>query len=291
LHLSGDTATARAWYDANIKPNLKELTGLAGDTALYLEAASLGPTGDATAAASLLATALRADEAAGLARWLAEKGTPYEPYLFEQIYYLNSFAPTGAEAASFSYRRGGETVTETLGAHFKSVSFNREQLMNADFKVLSGDVYADVYYAGAPSDSMNDSARLIGLTKTVQPMGAGFAPGELVRVTLTPNLSALDADIGETMLVVDDYIPTGMRFERYDHEYYYENTDPGWYLNSRQGQRLQFTVYGAATGNVRPLVYYARCSTPGEYVVESAYITSANGGTWGASERSAVSIG
>jgi hypothetical protein len=138
---------------------------------------------------------------------------------------------------------------------------------------------------------MDEATRLIGFTKTVEPVGSGYAPGELVKITLTPDLSALDADIGDAMLVVDDYIPTGMRFERYDHESYYENTDPGWYLNSRQGQRLQFTVYGAAFGRIRPLVYYARCSTPGEYVVESAYITSSSGGTWGASERASVRIG
>jgi hypothetical protein len=291
LYLSGDVAPARAWYDANVKPNLRELTGLAGDTALYYDAGALGPTGDATAAASLLATALRTDEAPGLARWLAEKGTRYEPYLLEQIFYLTNFAQTGADSASFSYRRDGGTITETLNAAFKSVSFTREQLQNADFKVLSGDVYADVYYAGAPDGAMDASQKLIGFTKTVEPVGAGYAPGELVRITLTPDLSALDTNIGETLLVVDDYIPTGMRFERYDHEYYYENTDPGWYLNSRQGQRLQFTVYGASYRGIRPLVYYARCSTPGEYVVESAYVTSANGGTWGASERATVRIG
>ena len=40
-----------------------------------------------------------------------------------------------------------------------------------------------------------------------------------------------------------------------------------------------------------PIVYYVRVATPGEYVVESAFISSAVADTWGKSERSTVIIG
>lgn len=290
LALSGDTEHARDWYDQLVKPNLSELTGLAGDTALYVNLKDAARSqGDCTAAASLLATALATDEAPGLARWLAEKKSAYEPYIFEQIYFLRQNEPAGG-GVSFEYTRDGKTETVTPDSGFTSLSFTRAQLAEAAFRVKSGEVYADVYYAGAPEAAADEGSKKIGLTKRIEAVDGDFAVGGLVRVTLTPDFSALDADIGDTMLVVDDYIPTGMRFERYDHDFSRYEDIRGWYLNSRQGQRLQYTIYGVGRTNVKPIVYYARCSTPGEYVVESAYITSATGDTWGASERTAVTV-
>ena len=90
-------------------------------------------------------------------------------------------------------------------------------------------------------------------------------------------------------MVIDEYVPSGMRFERYgavdDPERSYGH---GWYLGSRQGQRLQFSVYGDP---LDPIVYYARCAVPGEYVVESAYISSRSSDIWGCTERESVTIG
>jgi len=109
------------------------------------------------------------------------------------------------------------------------------------------------------------------------------------KITLTPDLSAFNRDIGLTQMIIDDYIPTGMRFERYNFDRWSRNV--GWHLVSRQGQRMQFCVYGAGRySNLEPIVYYARCATPGEYVVESAYISSNFSDIWGASQRSTVLI-
>lgn len=292
MAVSGDTDGARAWYDALVMPNLEKRVGIAGDIALVVTVEDYSTSReDCTAAASLLATALGTNEAGGLARYLAEKKSIYEPYLFEQIYYLQKFAPSQESAATFSYKRDGETITIDVNNDFAtSRSFTSQQLAQANFAVLSGEVYADVYYAGAPGETADESKRLIGFTKKVEPVGGEFTVGGLVKITLTPDFSGLDADIGDTILVVDDYIPTGMRFERYDHAYYHSTSDRGWYMNSRQGQRLQFTVYGVNYKGVKPLVYYARCATGGEYVVESAYITSASADTWGATKRATVQI-
>ena len=66
----------------------------------------------------------------------------------------------------------------------------------------------------------------------------------------------------------------------------------GWFLSSRQGQRLQFSAWGGndADTQLKPIVYYARCVAPGDYVVESVYVTSTSGENWGASDREMVSI-
>jgi len=170
------------------------------------------------------------------------------------------------------------------------LQLNRNEFAQANFTVISGEVFADVYFVGAPDQTANAASRRIGLTKTLTPMGGEFEAGGLVMVMLRPDLSAFDLVIGSSQLVIDDYIPTGMRFERFDRP-----TGPGWWLSSRQGQRLQFNALGRWNDfngyrRLGPIVYYVRIATPGEYVVESAFISSAASDTWGASERSAVII-
>jgi len=289
MAVTGDREGAQACYDELVTPHVAEITGFAGDKAVRVAYNDSRRSNDeCTAAASMLATMLKAPEAEGLVRYLAEIGTGYELYLFEQIYYLTEMQPSGGAKASFSYVKDGKTETVTLDNDMKSITFNKEQLEKAQFKVLSGEVYADVYYAAAPDEAADESKRLVGLTKKIEPVGGGFAPGGLVKVTLTPDFTWLNAQVGDAVMVLDDYIPSGMRFERYQ----FEDYSRGWYLDSRQGQRLHFVLYGAAIapGYLNSVTYYARISTPGDYVVESAYISSSSADTWGASERGTVHV-
>ena len=292
MAISGDTENAQKWYDSLVKENLSELTGISGEKALFVEINDGDRSdSDCTAAASMLATALNTEDADGLVRYLAEKKSKYEPYIFEQIYYLQNITSDEKITSSFSYTRDGETVDVELDNKFTSISFTKKQLEEADFKVKSGEILADVYYTGTPADVSEEKNKLIGFTKTIEPVGGSFEPGSLVKITLTPDLSTFDSDIGNSMMVIDDYIPTGMRFDKYDRSYTNDDaTARGWYMNSRQGQKLQFTVYGLDYAKIKPIVYYVRCATSGEYVVESAYITSSDGETWGLSERDTVVI-
>ena len=194
--------------------------------------------------------------------------------------------------AQFSYVRDGMRVTKVLDRRTQRISFTKAQLAEADFRVPVGKVWADVYYAGSPSEGLDPAKKQIPLTKTIQPVGSdAIRRGSLVKITLTPDLSAFDGDIGDAELIIDDYIPTGMRFERYGAENNH-NGSRGWWITSRQGQRLKFTAWGYDGENtgISPIVYYARCAAPGDYVVESAYISSAVGETWGASHRDMVTI-
>ncbi len=290
LAQTGDTKAAQLWYDKLVTPYLQVITGIAGDKALCIAGAdTLRSNNDCTAAASMLASMLKTNHAEGLALYLAEKKSVYEPYLLEQMYYLTSFAPP-KESASFTYVQDGKTLTQSLENGMVCLSFSRSQLAEANFQVQSGSVEADVFYACSPSQVADVSSKRIGLTKKVEAAdGGAITVGSRVKITLTPDLSGLDTSVGDTYLLVDDYIPSGMRFDKFDMEY--ENNTPGWYLISRQGQRIRFGVYGAGSSiGVKPIIYYARCATPGEYVVESAYITSATGATWGGSNRDRVQI-
>jgi len=280
--------SAEQWYIRLVGSQLTRHTGLDGSVALSLTDPDRNVTrAEATAAALMLATLLEHDDAHGLALYLAERRPRFEePFLLEQIFYLQTFEPLGADVGSLSFRRDGETITQTLTRRGVTLSFNRSEFAQANFEELTGVVYADVYFIGTPEQTADEAQRHIGFTKTLEPVDGVFEPGALVRVTLTPDLSAVTMrpSTGRQM-IIDDYIPTGMRFERF------ANTGRGswpnsWHPGSRQGQRLQLS----ARGNFPPIVYYVRCVTPGEYLVESAFISSAYSAVWGMSERGTVTI-
>lgn len=290
MALAGDTEKAQSWYDTLVKQNLVEITGLSGKTILRVDVKDGGSNPiELTAAASMLATMLQTEHAEGLALYLAEKAAKNDIYLLEQMYYLTNCRPSGGEAASFSYVKNGETVTESLDNGMISLNFSKEQLEKANFKVVSGNVFADAYYTAKPDEFGNAAANKLGLTKKVEAVGQnGFAVGALVKITLIPDFGNLDVNMSEGLLHIDDFIPAGMRFVRYEQPYN-SGVNSGWYLSSRAGQRLQFIVSGTK-GYMSPIVYYARIAAPGEYVVESAYLSSSYGDLWGASERATVTL-
>ena len=304
LYTLDENEAAENYYSELIGKNLTELKGLSGINALYIT----DPAGDcnmaeSTAHALMLATMMEKDDAHGLAVWLAEKrkwsmsfssmayyeldnGVDYEPYLLEQVYYLKNNSPAAGDDV-VSYNLNGQRVTQSLNKIF-GISMNREQLAAADFKTESGTVYADIYYSAEAGKDMDESRKLIPITKSFEVVGGGeMKPGAVVKVTLTPDLSGFDGDIGSTGLVINDYISAGMRYERY-HE---ANYGLGWYLSSRQQQRVSFTAFGTGSSSqLTPIVYYVRCATPGEYIVESAYASSAKSDIWGMSDRGALTI-
>lgn len=290
-----ETQAAKELYDTLVTPALIPFEGVSGEKALALAA----PEGsglqqvECTAAASMLASALHLPDAEGLTRYLLEKGSPYEPYLIEQLYYLGKFRSAEKRTVSFSYQKDGKRETIDLSnGEQRFLSFTKEQLEKAAFQVESGLVQADVSYIGG-QEQLDPSSRRIGLTKTVEPVNGTFGQGELVRITLTPDFSGFDPNIGEIDVVIDDMIPAGMRYEK-------AQNDPldldasgwrGWTLDRREEQRVRFRAYGKYFFNrISPIVYYARCVTNGAYTVESAYINSLYNDTWGMSERSEVEI-
>jgi len=292
MYLSGDAAGARRWYDYLVAGRVLEHIDIGGASALSItDPDGVSSQAQTTAAALMFATLIDNDDTHGLALYLARRPGRGEAHLLEQIFYLQRFSPTGGELASFSYQLGGETIIQLLTSDTVRLSLNRSEFENADFTLQAGQVYADVYFVGSPEQTADSASRLIGLTKTLEPVGGVLEPGALVRVTLTPDLSAIDFALDDATLVIDAYIPTGMRFERAE-----PLSAQNWWLGSRQGQRLQFGASGRGQNiggsmRVSPVIFYVRVATPGEFVVESAFISSATADTWGKSERSSIVVG
>ena len=109
-------------------------------------------------------------------------------------------------------------------------------------------------------------------------------------ITVTPSIGTLDPSIGCSTMVLDVVIPSGMRFTRYTPD---EWTGNHWYLVSREGQRLRFVIYdgsGNHSGLFTPVHFTVSCVTPGDYVMESVYISSNHYDTWGMSGRGSVKV-
>ena len=288
LAVAGDKAGAEACYNTFVKAKLSERTAVSGEKAYFIklqgEKASLT---DCTAAASMLATVLHKPEAEGLVRYLIENPSQYETYLLEQMMYLTNFAMPNSSGAKISYSKDGKEITKELNG-ITYISLTKKQLEEANFKVLAGDVYADIFYIGTPKQTANDTKKLIGVTKKLEPIGGEFKVGALVKVTITPSFDGLDKTMGENSIVIDDYIPTGMRYEGYAGRT--GETGNHWYIRSRQGQRVKFNSWDFNNTVSSSIVYYVRCAAQGNYIVESSYVNSAYDSTWGASKRSEVKI-
>lgn len=285
--VSGDAGTARKIYDRLVTPNLRKLTGISGEEALYVPAQGESSESDCTAAASRLAILLDAGEADGFMLYLLQKKSPYQPYIAEQLLYLTHKQPPSGNSASLSYSLNGKTETVELKSFFTTLTLSRNQLKALNPKVSSGEVSADVFYTAYPADA-SDGTRNIGVTKTITPVDGGpLTVGSLVRVTISANVSGLDLDIGDMELIIDDCLPSGLRYEQGASNWEQDtvSTQASWLIR-RQGQSLRF----ASRDPSSPIVYYARCAFPGDYRMEGAYISSQSGDSWGMSDDGVITI-
>ncbi|MDE6592709.1 MAG: Ig-like domain-containing protein [Oscillospiraceae bacterium] len=229
-------------------------------------------------AALMAASALNLDHA----ELLAEHAVVHEqieescaPYL---IFYLKNYTPDSREIsdpAAVEITANGKTETVTvnsLGRTFRSL--NKTQIEAEDFSVTlkNGSVKCLAYYEGRITDNL--TPKNLTVTKSIESVSGGYAPGALLKVTV--NVSGFP-DPENRYAAVDDVIPSGARFVK---------SGEGSYV-SRSDMRVSGSV--SYNNGSRPMVYYIRLVTPGEYVVESAAARQCNE-LWGHSERSTLTV-
>jgi hypothetical protein len=174
LALLGDTAPALEWYDEELRgyivtdydyPRLVNGDGEAYNYRL-------------TAGAAVLAAVLGHADHTGLMSYIYRyRSDMYLPHL-ELAVYVGAHTPGIGGTARFSYELNGETVTEDFGKKaYIYLELGREQMEEADFTVLEGDVGYTAYYAGEPD--------------------SGGEPPE--GVSVVTSINAPDADVGDTV--------------------------------------------------------------------------------------------
>lgn len=216
-------------------------------------------TQEYTKLALITASVLNLPEAEYFARYLTKGEPVYDSYSLELMTYLKNYTPKVEGRAEFTYKLNGKTETVTLDRfRGKLIRFSEEQFKNADFKVISGSVYALTQYIGRVSEQ-NKPATL-SVTKT---MSGKFTVGDEITVTIHTEPYAL----------IDDVIPSCGR--------YIDKRDSCYH---RSGQRV--SLYADEHGSAS---YRYRITTEGEYVVESA-VAQDWMNEWGKSERDQITV-
>ncbi|MBR5485585.1 MAG: hypothetical protein IKV41_03650, partial [Oscillospiraceae bacterium] len=299
LKICGEDKAAVEQYNKLVKPFIKEITGISGDTALYVDLKDeSGSFLKNTAAALTAAALLDLNESDGLLRYLLYTESNSDIYPLEVMMYLQNADYNNSKENKFSYTLNGKTVEQTIKGNERStLKLTKEQLDSCKFTADSNELTVQIFYQGAPDGNCDPSLKKIGLVKTITPVDGKFKAGSLVKITIVPDFSGVTTSIGTTELIVEDYLPSGMRFEEHissenqPRGIYSDLENHGWNLALRQGQRVTFNIYNAdIEGGISPITYYARCTSPGTYINESAYIVNTNGSIWGCSPRSEITI-
>ncbi len=258
LAILGDYNTAYSIYEKCV-PEVA-VYGNDEKTCAYVNCPDETQRAEYTKTALMAASLLKLPEADYFAKGLSHLRyeAQYESYAPEMIIYIKNFVPRSGGEAVFSFTLNGETQTITLDRHRRFyMQFGEEQWNNADFMVVSGEIYTSVDYVGRPDEIQGDES--LKVTKTVS---GDFSPGGLVKVTIT----------ARSFCTIDDVIPSCGRYVE---------------LNSdgiRSGQKVTLR-----TGLGSTVTYYFRIVTEGEYVVESA-VAQRYDGTWGTSGRKTITV-
>ncbi|MDR0469304.1 MAG: hypothetical protein LBH09_04960, partial [Peptococcaceae bacterium] len=232
----------------------------------------------ATATASITVSILNGSSSQNMARYLRTHKSDYDLTVTEQAVFLRHFRPEVTEEAKISYMTKEGPQEITLGKiGIRYIPFTKEDLDIADIRQLSGNVRARVNYIGSLEELDDAGEALYQVEKTMSP---DCVAGDTVTVTVT-----VKGLTKWSFVMVDDYIPTGMRYADILNEYSYSRD---WYFAGHERQNIKFALYSQNGGDIT-FSYKLRAVTPGEYVVESAAARSFRGG-YGISPRGKVTI-
>lgn len=298
----GDFEHARAVYDA-----LQTQIVTEGDLKYVEGDGTAAQRLENTAAALMLTSLASHPDADALLRFLLAqqdaRSRLEEPlYNLEMLAYVAHYtAPRGKEAGKFSYQIDGKTEHVELGElGLKPLSMSAEALETAEFKLLSGKVYATVGYTDyAQTTQLSDQSK-VRIEKSYIPVSTKLETAGRVRVELKITF-ADDAPYGSYN--ISDYIPSGMRSmgtaQGGNHIWV---SDRLWGNVEFEGQQVRATIYrdkpdeenpwpgDAVNPNEYKLQYYISAALPGEYVTERAFVTAHEGNTAAASQRGTIQI-
>jgi len=227
-----------------------------------------------TSLALITAAILNLPEAEGMARYLMNANSTEQTVVLELMVFLKYYRPKVEGDAVFTYDLDGKTFEVAL-KRFRGtrLSFGKQQLLNADFKVISGGVGVKLNYTGAITEE--DAAPTLTVTKSYRSVSGGYAPGDLIEVTL-----AVSNYKQYNSYIFDDVIPSGAR---------YVGEAPGSFgWVERSGQRITGRVR-VNNSNSAKIKYRIRLTAQGEFVSESV-VARDNEGGFGVSERDVFTI-
>jgi len=228
----------------------------------------------ATALASVLAAMLDDESAEGLFGYTTSNYTKDILVYFEQILYLANKLPyTSGVKSKFAYTLSGKrTEVELKAGETHKLIVNSQELNNIKLESIEGMTsIASDYKTPFSSDSVKKD-ETISLTRTFAANGVqktDFNQTDLIQVTLNYNFGQKVLD---GCYQVTDFIPSGMRIVNRSYTRTGLYSDSSWYPYEIKGQKVSFCT---SKGNLlKPIKYYARVVSKGEYKAENAIIQS-----------------
>lgn len=276
LALLGDETNAARYYEQLTAGTKTVQTGPHGQHWIVAGSGSLNTKIRLTALYLPIASALRLEEANGMATFLRDNDSTEQTTVLELLIYLRQYKPKTPGQAAFSYDIGGKTVQVKLDKFSgTTLSMTQEQLRAANFKVLSGEVKCFSCYTG--DISLWDTPPKLKIIKTVTPVSGGSSVGDVLKVTLKPQF---DLTQGDGFYSIDDVIPSCARYAGCDENSYF----------SRMRQGLSTDVYYSPDSDKSwEYSYFIRCVLPGTFVQEGAVLRDSYG-QWGQSPQETLVV-
>lgn len=246
----------------------------------------------ATARTGLLAAKLGEAQAPLFVRYLLTAGSSEVLVNLEEALLAKAALPELAgQAVGFSYSLNGQTVSKSLQPRDSfTLALTPAELAAIRFAGVQGEVGVTVRYQAPLDPGTVQKDPDYSVTRSIKvdgkPAGATLAPGDLVQVTLSYKLAGSAPDGG---FVVVDYLPSGLRLVQRPFQWGNKSETGEWYNWPIEvdGQRLVFW----ADPKQRPITYYARVASPGQYTAEQpALAHNLSGKIYGLGQREQVSI-
>lgn len=268
----GDTLVATEWYQKLIEPKLnvnieEEMKYLRLDNSYesYSQTSFL---------AMVLAKINNEDFSMVVNYILKNDSNEYTPAL-DLAEYIKSYNPQNNSIGYIKYNYNNEEFIKD----FKDNSILTMQLDEKKIKKINvieaNNVIGKVEYVGSIEDAVDNYNNNIKIIKTID---GGDNIGDLQIVTLTIKMPNVKND--NEYFIVNDIIPTGMRFVGVEEFYNYKN----------DGQKVRFYIRNNKNKTEYTIQYNVRNVLEGEYALESAIVLNPQTREIGYTEQNTVII-
>lgn len=257
-------ASVLSQYGEELKPMLRVKVG--SDQDAILEATSL---------ASDLAALVGESTAEGLLSYVLKNYTKDITVDLEQLFYVSNMLPLASpQPVQFTYVTASQKVTKTLknGETFKA-QVSPAELSGIKFENISGNVgLTSLYFEPFDSGSVKKDSNL-SISRSYSVSGnpaQEFGESDLVQVRLTPKFGA---QVIDGCYQVSDLLPSGLKVITKLYSRGLSDQENVWYPYDVTGQQVNFCVNKSID---KPILYYARVISTGDYKAESALVQALN---------------
>lgn len=262
----GDYAKAEEIYNTRISPNLERKDP-------YIRVKINGKNTDAsysqTALAAVLASRIDSPDAPKLYKY-AENN--YSKILYtgieEVLYLADRMKKLNDTEASFEYSfNGAVNKVDLSDGHCEVIKVPSVKTGELEIINVKGDVNVLSLFTAPYTNRVNNEPG-ITITRKYYNASTGkqttkFKANDIVRVEITYKIDDTAID---SVYEISDYAPAGLKPLSNPWNYGFRDMFGCWYRQF-EGQKVTFVV-GRGEADPKPLVYYARVASPGEYTAE-----------------------